>query len=79
MTSPATVGVDADSDVTGCSVASDSVASDSVAGGWLVLRLTGSLTWLFVCLTLALVIYGTIIAAAVASGTWFTPAARRSN
>ena len=34
----------------------------SIGGGWLALRLTGSLTWLFACLTFALVVYGTIIA-----------------
>ena len=43
----------------------------SVGGGWLALRLTGSLTWLFAALTVALVVYGTIIATAVATGTWF--------
>ena len=43
----------------------------SVGGGWLVLRLTGSLTWLFACLALALVVYGSLIAGAVASGVWF--------
>jgi putative MATE family efflux protein len=46
----------------------------SIGGGWLALRLTGSLTWLFIALTVALVIYGTIIATAVASGVWFKPA-----
>jgi Na+-driven multidrug efflux pump len=43
----------------------------SIGGGWLVLRLTGSLTWLFAALTVALVIYGGTIAIAVASGSWF--------
>lgn len=46
----------------------------SIGGGWLVLQMTGSLTWLFACLALALVIYGTIIATAVATGTWFKKA-----
>ncbi|MDB5500294.1 MAG: family efflux transporter [Tardiphaga sp.] len=46
----------------------------SIGGGWLALRLTGSLTWLFVALAVALVVYGTIIATAVASGVWFKPA-----
>jgi putative MATE family efflux protein len=46
----------------------------SVGGGWLVLRLTGSLTWLFACLALALVVYGSLIAGAVASGVWFKKA-----
>ncbi|CAN5185006.1 MATE family efflux transporter [soil metagenome] len=45
----------------------------SIGGGWLVLRLTGSLTLLFVALTVALVIYGTTILIAVASGNWFAP------
>jgi putative MATE family efflux protein len=45
----------------------------SIGGGWLALRLTGSLTWLFVALTVALVLYGTMIATAVAAGTWFKP------
>lgn len=44
----------------------------SIGGGWLALRLTGSLTWLFAALAIALVVYGTIIATAVASGTWFS-------
>jgi putative MATE family efflux protein len=43
----------------------------SIGGGWLALRLTGSLTWLFAALTLALVVYGSLIAGAVASGVWF--------
>jgi putative MATE family efflux protein len=51
----------------------------SVGGGWLVLRLTGSLTWLFVALTVALVIYGSLIAIAVASGVWFRPARGRAS
>jgi putative MATE family efflux protein len=46
----------------------------SIGGGWLALRLTGSLIWLFIALTVALVIYGTIIATAVAAGVWFKPA-----
>ena len=45
----------------------------SIAGGWLALRLTGSLTWLFVALTAGLVVYGTTISTAVASGVWFKP------
>jgi len=43
----------------------------AVGGGWLALRATGSLGWMFVALSLALVVYGTILAAAVASGAWF--------
>jgi Na+-driven multidrug efflux pump len=43
----------------------------AVGGGYLALRLTGSLTWLFAALTIALVAYGTILCVAVASGVWF--------
>jgi putative MATE family efflux protein len=43
----------------------------AAAGGWLALKLTGSLTWTFAALSLALVIYGTTIAASIASGVWF--------
>lgn len=48
----------------------------SIGGGWLALRLTGSVTWLFATLAVALVIYGVMISSAVASGAWFRP--RRS-
>jgi putative MATE family efflux protein len=43
----------------------------AIGGGWIALRLTGSLTWLFVALTIALVVYGVMLATAVASGVWF--------
>ena len=43
----------------------------AVAGGWAALTATGSLTWVFGILALALVIYGTMLASAVASGVWF--------
>ncbi|MBN8892086.1 MAG: MATE family efflux transporter, partial [Rhodospirillales bacterium] len=43
----------------------------AVGGGWLALRLTGSLGWAFVALAVALVCYGATVAAAVASGAWF--------
>jgi len=43
----------------------------AVGGGWVALRLTGSLGWLFAALSLALVTYGLILSAAVASGAWF--------
>jgi putative MATE family efflux protein len=43
----------------------------AIGGGWIALRLTGSLTWLFAALTTALVIYGTMLATAIASGVWF--------
>ena len=52
----------------------------AVGGGWLALRLTGSLTWLFAALAVALVVYGSTLLAAVASGVWFRePSARRSS
>ena len=43
----------------------------AVGGGWLALALTGSLAWAFAALALALVVYGVIVAGAVASGVWF--------
>ncbi len=43
-------------------------------GGWFILRITGSLTWLFGALALGLVIYGVTIVVAVVAGVWFQPA-----
>ncbi len=43
----------------------------AVGGGWLVLSLTGSLTLLLATLALALALFGTTIALAVARGAWF--------
>jgi Na+-driven multidrug efflux pump len=43
----------------------------TVVGGWAALRATASLTWMFGILGLALVIYGTTLVSAVASGVWF--------
>ncbi|WP_127091752.1 MATE family efflux transporter [Aquabacter cavernae] len=43
----------------------------AVGGGWIALRLTGSLTALFVALALGLVVYGITLTAAVKSGAWF--------
>jgi putative MATE family efflux protein len=43
----------------------------SIGGGWIALKLTGSLTFLFASLTVALVVYGTMITTAIASGVWF--------
>jgi putative MATE family efflux protein len=43
----------------------------AVGGGWLALRLTGSLAWVFVALGAALVAYGTMLVVAIASGAWF--------
>jgi len=44
----------------------------AVGGGWIALRLTGSLAWVFAALALALVCYGVSLSAAIASGVWFT-------
>ena len=53
----------------------------AVGGGWLALRLTGSLVGLFAALAVGLVTYGLTVAAAVAGGAWFSgtdhPAASR--
>ena len=46
----------------------------AVAGGYVALRLTGSLTWVFAALAVALVAYGTMVVASVASGAWFRKA-----
>src|SRR3954452_19343754 len=46
----------------------------AVGGGWIALRLTGSLGWVFVALSVALVTYGLLIFGAVASGVWFRAA-----
>ena len=43
----------------------------AVGGGWLALRLTGSLTWVFAALSVALVVYGSTLPIAIASGVWF--------
>ena len=43
----------------------------AVGGGWLALYLTGSLAWVFVALGMALVVYGAMLAVAIASGVWF--------
>ena len=43
----------------------------ATAGGWLVLRLGGTLTEVFFTQGLALATYGLINAAAIASGSWF--------
>ena len=43
----------------------------AVGGGWLALRLTGSLNALLAALEVGLAAYGLIVAATVAGGTWF--------
>jgi putative MATE family efflux protein len=42
-----------------------------LVGGWLALRLTGSLDGLFAALSLGLVAYGVLLLAAIGSGAWF--------
>jgi hypothetical protein len=47
-------------------------------GGWLALRLTGELSYVFAVQALALIVFGLIIATAVAGGAWFRgPAVQR--
>ncbi len=43
----------------------------AVGGGWVALRLTGSLDGLFAALALGLIAYGIILSTAVGSGAWF--------
>jgi len=43
----------------------------AVGGGWLALRLTGSLSGLFLALALGLALYGATLAAAIRGGAWF--------
>ncbi len=43
----------------------------AIACGWLALRLTGSVVWVFAALAFALVTYGATLATAVAAGVWF--------
>jgi putative MATE family efflux protein len=43
----------------------------AVGGGWLALRLTGSLDWLFAAIALGLFLHGTVVLAAIWSGAWF--------
>jgi putative MATE family efflux protein len=43
----------------------------AIGGGWLALRLTGSLQWLFAALALGLFLHGAVLLAAIASGAWF--------
>jgi putative MATE family efflux protein len=50
----------------------------AVGGGWLALRLTGSLTWVFAALSVALVAYGCTLLAAIASGGWFGTGRQRA-
>jgi putative MATE family efflux protein len=43
----------------------------AVGGGWVALKLTGSLDWMFAAVGLALAVYGAGVAIAVWSGVWF--------
>jgi putative MATE family efflux protein len=43
----------------------------AIGGGWLALRLTGSLQWLFAALAFGLFLHGAVLLAAIASGAWF--------
>jgi putative MATE family efflux protein len=47
----------------------------AIVGGWLALRLTGSLSWLFAALALGLFLHGAVLLAAIAAGAWFRPGA----
>ncbi|HXL98485.1 MAG TPA: hypothetical protein VN932_01040, partial [Rhizomicrobium sp.] len=50
----------------------------AVGGGWLVLKLTGSLSLVFVMLSVALTVYGLIVGTAILSGAWFRNGAARA-
>ncbi len=43
----------------------------AIGGGWIALHFSGSLTWLFAALALALVVYGVMLGITVGSGVWF--------
>jgi MATE family, multidrug efflux pump len=43
----------------------------AIVGGWIALRLTGSLYWLYAALALGLFLHGATLLAAIASGGWF--------
>jgi putative MATE family efflux protein len=49
----------------------------AIAGGWLALRLTGSLNWLFAALALGLVLHGLTLVVAIGAGAWFRNPPRR--
>jgi len=57
----------------------DSSASLAVGGGWLALRRTGSLGWLFAALALGLFLHGAIVLVAISSGAWFREAGTKSH
>jgi putative MATE family efflux protein len=43
----------------------------AIGGGWLALKLTGSLGWMFAAVGLALFVYGAGVATAIKMGVWF--------
>ena len=43
----------------------------AIGGGWALLRLNGSLNWMFAALAFGLVVYGISVAAIIGSGAWF--------
>ena len=51
----------------------------AIGGGWLALRLTGSLPLMFVAVGAALVVYGVGVATAIKMGVWFRAASARSH
>jgi len=48
----------------------------AAGGGWLALRWSGNLSYVFLALSAALAVFGLINAGAVASGAWFGPVSR---
>jgi Na+-driven multidrug efflux pump len=42
-----------------------------LGGGWIALRTTGSVQWLFLALGLGMLTYGVLVTLAVTSGSWF--------
>jgi putative MATE family efflux protein len=51
----------------------------AIGGGWLALRLTGSLHWLFAALALGLLLHGLTLLAAIGAGAWFRGSARAAH
>ena len=47
----------------------------AMGGGWLALRLTGSLQYLFAALAFGLFLHGTVLLVAISHGAWFPRAA----
>jgi hypothetical protein len=48
----------------------------AIGGGWLVLKFTGSLTWMFLVIGVALLIYGAGLGATIWAGVWFRTSKR---